>query len=284
MGAPETPRLAALIGWPLTHSRSSVMHRTWAEREGANAYYVPVAVEPGYESFAQAANALAGLGFRGANVTIPHKENAFRFAATMSEGARAAGAVNMLTFGEGGAHGENSDIIGFTASLGTVLTKSEARNRAAVFGAGGAARAILVALKELGYREILIANRTPARAAELAAQFGAHAIDWSQRAGGLEGANILVNATSLGAAGSPPFEIDLSALPKSAIVSDIVANPPVTALLESARKRGLRTADGLTMLMHQAVPAYQAWLGREAVVDSDLRQRLEAALTTGKCR
>jgi shikimate dehydrogenase len=281
MTAPDTPRFAALIGWPLTHSRSALIHRTWAEREGVNAYYAPVAVEPGYDAFARAADALAALGFRGANITIPHKENAFRYAAERSAAAMAAGAANMLTFRPEGALADNSDIAGFKASLEGALAGT-ARGKAVVLGAGGAARAVLVALKDLGYREILIANRSPMRAKELADGFGAKPVAWANREAPLADADLLVNATNLGGAGSPPLEIRLDALPAGAVVSDIVANPPVTALLIAARARGHRTADGITMLMRQAVPAYKAWLGRKAVVDADLRQRLEAALTPGR--
>jgi shikimate dehydrogenase len=244
---------------------------------------VPVAVPEGFEAFARAADALSGLGFKGANVTIPHKENAFRYAVKKSAAVMQAGAANMLTFGPDGAVADNSDVIGFKASLESARAAGK-REKAVVLGAGGAARAVLVALKDLGFREIIIANRSAARATELADAFGAMPVDWEKREDALAGADLLVNATSLGAEGSPPLELRLDALPVSAVVSDIVANPPVTELLIAARKQGFATADGLTMLMHQAVPAYKAWLGREAVVDQDLRQRLEMALAAGKKR
>lgn len=276
--AKNAPRLAAVIGWPVAHSLSPLIHRTWAEREGAPAFYIPVAVEPGYDAFAEAAEALAGLGFKGANITLPHKENALRFAAEASDEASSAGAANMLTFREEGAYADNSDISGFAASVNEVLKKKDKRGRAIVLGAGGAARGVILALKRLGYSKIVIVNRTRARAEALAKEFGGEAAPWEEREDTLAGADLLVNTTSLGMKGEPALQLKLDALPDAAIVSDIVYAPLITPLLAAARNRGLRTADGLSMLMHQAVPGYMAWLGRKAAVDADLRARLEAAV------
>lgn len=274
-------RRAALIGFPLGHTLSPVIHRHWAKREGIEASYDKVEAAPDYESFAAAAERLGAEGYRGANVTIPHKENALSYALDRggaSERARAAGAANMLTFNADGSYADNSDVTGFAAALAEVLTASDHRNRAILLGAGGAARGVALALLELGYGEIGVANRTPARAEALAVGLGIETVDWESRARALAGADLLVNATSLGMIGAPALEIDLAALPRAAIVADIVYGMRETALLRAARARGLRTVDGLSMLMHQAVPAYKAWLGREAVVDAALRAELEAAI------
>lgn len=278
MAKENTPRLAGVIGWPISHSVSPRLHRCWADREGAPAYYIPIAVEPGFEAFARAAGALSALGFRGVNVTLPHKENALRYAASASDAARAAGAANMLTFGPDGAYADNSDIAGFSGALAEVLDPAAPLGRAVVLGAGGAARAVVFALKERGCEEMIVANRTAARAEELAAAFGAKAAPWTGRQSALSGAGLVVNATSLGMKGAPPLDIDISGLADDAVVADIVYAPLETALLEAARARGLKTMDGLSMLMHQAAAPYRAWLGERAEVDAGLRAALEAAL------
>mgnify|MGYP000147353206 CR=1 FL=1 len=275
--APE-PRLAAVIGWPVKYSLSPVIHRVWAAREGARAHYVPLAVEPTYEAFARACDAMRTLGFQGCNVTLPHKEHAQRYAARSSARAAKAGAANMLTFSPDGASADNSDIAGFAAALRDAAP-GLATGRAAVLGAGAAARAVILALAEMSFSSIVIANRSRDKA-EAAASLvkGAVAIDWAARAEALAGADVLVNATSLGMKGQQPLEISLDTLPKEAVVAEIVYAPLVTPLLAAASARGNATADGLSMLMHQAAFGYRAWLGREASVDGDLRQLLETEL------
>ncbi|MBB5517651.1 shikimate dehydrogenase family protein [Amphiplicatus metriothermophilus] len=275
----DRPRLAAVIGWPIGHSLSPAIHRFWAEREGVNAYYVPLAVEPSYEAFARACDALAGLGFAGCNVTLPHKEDALAYAVRASRRAAAAGAANMLTFGPDGAEADNSDIPGFAQALREALGETAPGGKAVVLGAGGAARAVVLALAEAGYGPILVANRSPQKAAQVASLAAAgEAVPWSERAKVLSGAKALVNATSLGMAGAPPLDIALDALPDDAVVADLVYAPLETDLLRRARARGLAAADGLSMLMHQAAFGYRAWLGREAKVDGALRAALEAAI------
>lgn len=281
---PPPPRVAGIVGWPVGHSLSPLIHQIWAGREGLDAAYLPVAAEPGFEAFARAARALRNAGFRGLNITIPHKENALAYAQAASPAAKKAGAANMLTFGPDGPYADNSDIEGFAKGLAEVSRPGEIPARAVVLGAGGAARGIILALKERGTRDIVIANRTPEKAERLAKEFGARAAGWKERAPALEGAGLLVNATSLGMAGAPALEIALDALPADAIVADIVYRPLQTPLLATARARGLRAADGLAMLMHQAAAGYKAWLGTRAEVDADLRRRLEAALDEGKTR
>lgn len=274
-----TPKLAAVIGYPIGHSLSPVIHNTWAVRERANAHYIPVEVGESYDCFARAAGALATLGFSGCNVTLPHKENALRYAIEISDNAKLAGSANMLTFGHNGPYADNTDIIGFKCALETVLDEKATRRRAVIYGAGGAARGVVIALRELGYEKIIVANRTPDRSAALVEKLpGTSTTPWENRNEALEGADILVNTTLLGMTNAPALEVSLDHLPAGAVVADIVYHPLETALLRSAKAGGYQTVDGLAMLMHQAVPGYKAWLGKNAVVDDDLRKRLVGAL------
>lgn len=272
----EAPRLAAVIGWPIAHSLSPLIHATWAAREGASAYYIPVAAGPSFDEFARVADGLKAAGFRGANVTLPHKEHALRYAETASEEAAHAGAANMLSFHAGGSYAENSDIAGFAASLAEAGGK---RDSALVIGAGGAARAVLIALcKKCGVKKIFLANRTRARGEEVAALVGAETIDWERLNEKIPLVDIMVNTTTLGMSGQGDLATDPRELSPETVVCDIVYSPPETALIKAARARGCATVDGLSMLMHQAVPGYLAWLGTKAVVDADLRTRLETSL------
>ncbi len=273
-GEGERPRLAAVLGWPISHSLSPVIHRVWAAREGANAHYVPIAVPPADEDFRHAIEALRTLGFAGCNVTLPHKERALKIADRASVDAQAAGAANMLTFTPTGLEADNSDVEGLAGSLACV----SGRSRAVLLGAGGAARAALIALKSsLGFSSVIVVNRTLTRAQDIAA-LGAETRPWEERSAALSGADLLVNATSLGMTGAPPLDIDLAALPASAAVCDIVYAPLETPLLAAARARDLVTIDGLDMLMRQAAKGYRTWLGRKAEVDADLRHALISAL------
>lgn len=275
---PLSPRTAGVVGWPIAHTLSPLIHQTFAAREGVDAVYIPIAAEPGFEAFSRAMKALESAGFRGVNVTIPHKENALRYAASASDEAKRAGAANMLSFGPEGCYAENSDIAGFSSALDEVPPPDEARARAVILGAGGAARGVVIALQDRGFADIVIANRTGEKAGALAREFGLKSAPWEDRSKILAGARLIVNTTSLGMAGEPPLQISLDALPRNAIVADIVYKPLETRLLAVARARGHATVDGLSMLMHQAVPAYKRWLGSVAEVDADLRARLEAAL------
>jgi shikimate dehydrogenase len=279
-GNDHAPRNAAVIGWPITHSLSPLIHRIWAMREGAPASYVPVAAPPGADAFSRVADGLAAAGFRGANVTIPHKENAFRYAARATDRARRAGAANMLTFTAAGAIADNSDIAGFAEACRAAA--ADAPRRAVMIGAGGAARGVALALEALGANEILIGNRTQARAQQLIDDLGlanARAVSIAEADAAAATADLIVNASSLGMRGEPALPIDASRAPDNAIIADIVYAPLETPLLQSARMRGLRTVDGLEMLMRQAVFAYEAWLGVRADVDADLRNQLVAALS-----
>jgi shikimate dehydrogenase len=275
--ADQQPRLAGVVGWPIAHSLSPLIHRIWAAREGVNAYYIPIAAGPSADEFARVIGGLRAAGFRGVNVTIPHKEHAFHYADDASDAARAAGAANMLTFAGGRVIADNSDISGFASALGEVGTADPDRKSALVLGAGGAARAIAAALRQYGIRQIAVANRTRQRAADIARAVDADVIDWEERNAALCTCDIIVNTTPLGMTGFAPLEIDLNAAKPSATICDIVYKPLQTPLLSAAKARGLCVVDGLSMLMHQAVPGYKAWLGQTAAVDDDLRDRLQTA-------
>lgn len=269
-------RRAAVIGWPVAHSLSPLIHATFAAREAVASTYEAIAAPPSYEEFRRAVDRLQAAGYRGVNVTLPHKEHALRYAASASEEAQAAGAANMLTFRDGGAHAENSDIAGFAAALGRPPARG---GPALIIGAGGAARGVALALsRRCGVRDIIVVNRTRAKADIVASLVGGGAVDWETRGDAARRAAIIVNASSLGMTGEPPLDLDAKAFAADAVICDIVYAPLETPLLKAAKARGLRTVDGLEMLMRQAVPGYLAWLGTKAEVDADLRARLEAAL------
>jgi len=266
--------LAGVLGWPVSHSRSPVLHGHWLARHGIDGAYVPLPVRP--EHFATAVRALATLGFRGANVTIPHKEAAFALCDTRDAAAERAGAVNTLVFEGGAIHGRNTDGFGFLENLRAAIPGWEAaRGPAVLLGAGGAARAIAAALLDGGCPSLTLVNRTPERAATLAAALGG-AVRVATLPP-LAGAALLVNTTSLGMTGQPPLTIDLAPLPAHAVVADIVYAPLETPLLAQARARGLVAVEGLGMLLHQARPGFQAWFGVDPVVDDALRAAVLAA-------
>jgi len=266
------PVLAGVIGHPVGHSLSPLIHTIWAKRAGIDGYYIPLDVSPAYDDFARAMDALRAVGFAGVNVTIPHKENALRYADEASENASRAGAANMLTFSTGAAAADNSDIAGFSEA---VRAQSSAPGKTAlVLGAGGAARGVVLALRSLGVSDIMIANRTRDKAGKLAADFSLEVIDWAQRAQALETVDILVNTTSLGMSGQPPLDVDLARLNPAALVADIVYSPLETPLLEGAARKGHKTINGLAMLMHQAAPGFRKWFGGAAAVDDALYTEL----------
>ena len=282
MSAGTAPRLAGVIGWPIHHSLSPLMHSHWLKQYGIPGAYVPLPIAP--ENFGRCVAAMPLMGFAGASVTVPHKEAAYALSATLDEDARATGAVNTLLFEGGVVHGRNTDVSGFAASLAESLGDDAAkRGPVAVLGAGGAARAVVIALARAGAREIRIANRTKDRAENLARAFAQKAniqtIAWGDWTAAFAGAKLLVNTTSLGMTGKAPLDVSLQALPRDAAVADMVYNPLETALLRSARERGAKTMDGLGMLMHQAVPAFAAWFGVTPKVTPELREILVKALS-----
>jgi len=279
-------KLAGVMGWPVGQSLSPALHGYWLAEHGIDGAYVPLAVRP--EDFATVLEGLKRAGFRGVNVTLPHKQAAFALAARHDPASAATGAVNLLVFGDAGIEGRNTDTAGIGAALAGALGPDGMKNRAAViWGAGGAARAAVYTLSGMGAGEIHILNRTRARAEALAAALqplGAVRLiaggfeDWKPAAAG---AALLANTTSAGMKQAPSIDLPLEALPAEAAVMDVVYNPLETGLLARARQLGRRTIDGLEMLMHQAVPAFAAFYGATPRVTPGLRAALEKALGNG---
>lgn len=271
-------RLAGVMGWPVTHSLSPRVHGYWLEHHRIDGVYIPLAVAP--ESLERAMTALPALGFRGVNLTLPHKERALGLCHEVDELARRIGAVNTIVVREEQLIGSNSDAFGFLENLRTGAPGwRPAAASAAVLGAGGAARAVVAALIDAGVPEVRIVNRTRERAEALAAALGGgiSVRGWEQRDAALADVGLLVNTTSLGLAGQPPLELDLDGLPPDAVVSDLVYAPLVTPLLEAARARGNPVVDGLGMLLHQARPGFNAWFGTWPEVTPALRDFVVSA-------
>jgi shikimate dehydrogenase len=267
-------KLAGVIGWPVAHSRSPRLHGYWLAEHGIDGAYLPLAVAP--DSFGAVLRALPRMGFRGVNITLPHKEAALAAADRATSEARRIGAANTLVFdADGRIEGRNTDGYGFLENIrqGAPGWRAAA-GPAVVLGAGGAARAILVALVEAGAPEIRLVNRTQVRAERLRDELGGpiRVWDWARRNDALAGVALLVNGTTLGMAGEAPLDLGLDKLPAEAIVNDIVYAPLETPLLAAARARGLRVVDGLGMLLHQARPGFAAWFGVEPQVTPSLRE------------
>jgi len=266
-------KVAGVMGWPVGHSLSPRLHGYWLERHRIDGVMVPLPIRP--EHFAEGLRALPKLGFVGASVTVPHKEAVLEIADDIEPLARRVGAANMIAIGgDGRLSARNTDVPGFLSALraGAPFWRADL-GPATVLGAGGAARAVVVALIDAGVAEVRVVNRTAARAEALAETFGSkiHPVHWENRAAALAGAALLVNATVLGMEGGTPLDIDLAALPARAVVMDIVYAPLETALLAQARARGHTPIDGLGMLLHQARPAFAAWFGIEPEVTAELR-------------
>ena len=273
--------VAGVAGWPVGHSRSPRLHGHWLRRYGIDGLYAPFPVAP--EDFEVAVRGLAAAGLAGLNVTVPHKEAACALCDRLDDTAHRLGAANTLVFGPGGEiEGRNTDAFGFAANLADGGI-ADGGGIAVVLGAGGAARAVVLALQSLGYGPIRLANRTAARAEALAASLepGLEPVPWAERAGALAGAALLVNATSLGMAGQPALDLPLDDLPAGAAVSDIVYAPLETPLLAAARRHGCRTVDGLGMLLHQGRPGFHAWFGVDPAVDGDVRRAVAGDLLAG---
>jgi shikimate dehydrogenase len=277
MAATTRPRAACLIGWPAAHSRSPLIHHYWLRKLGIDGGYNIEAVPP--EGFAEFVMRLSAHGFVGANVTIPHKERALALTLP-DERARAVGAANTLWYEGKDLHSTNTDIEGFINNLDASAKGWDGVEDALVLGAGGSSRAVIFGLVERGIKRIHVANRTPDRARALADQFGksVHAISWEKIGETLPQAGLLVNTTSLGMHGQGALELAVEKLPPQAIVADLVYVPLETPLLAAARLRGLKTADGLGMLLHQAVRGFELWFGRRPEVTGELRALVEADL------
>ncbi len=271
----SAPPKACVIGWPIGHSRSPVIHGYWLQALGLPGSYGKVPVAP--EDLVGFLAAMPTHGYVGCNVTIPHKEAVAAACTELSPAATRLGAVNTLWWNGAKLHGDSTDGAGFLGALDAEAPGwDERRGRALVLGAGGAARAIVDALCERGYAEVVVANRTLARAEALTVTLGGRAVALDAVPDLLGDADLLVNTTSAGMAGSLPLDLDLSNMPRHAIIDDIVYVPAVTPLLRQARALGLRTVGGLGMLLHQAVPGFERWFGRRPTVTSDLRARVEA--------
>ena len=277
-------KVAGIMGWPVAQAFSPRLHGFWLDEMKIDGALVPLAVRP--EDFSTVVRGLIKAGFKGSSVTIPHKEAAFALCHACDLAARAAGAVNLLIFHDDGRiEGRNTDATGLAASLRETLGADWVRGKPAVLlGAGGAARAGVVALHDLGASEVRILNRTKNRAEQLAAALRPQVTpklvvledrDWARAA---SGAALVVHTTSAGMKGAPSLDLDLGALPKDAAVCDIIYNPLETPLLKNARIAGLKTVDGLGMLMHQGVPAFEAFFGVAPKVTPALRAHLEEAL------
>ncbi len=273
----EPFRAACIIAWPAGHSRSPLIHNYWIKQHKLNAEYRREAVPP--EKFEEFVTHLRDHGYVGANVTVPHKESALKLSQP-DERARAVGAANCLWYDGDTLRSTNTDVEGFLANLDQVTPGwDRGLESAVVLGAGGGARAVIFALLAREVGRVYVVNRARERAQTLKKKFGArvHVAGWEETTGLLGGAGLLVNTTTLGMVGQPPLEINLRC-PASLVVADLVYAPLVTGLLAAARQRGLRTADGLGMLLHQAVRGFQLWFGIKPEVTAELRALVEADL------
>ena len=284
MSMSGSARLAGVVGWPIAQSLSPALHGHWIAEHGIDGAYVPLPVRP--EDFALAVEGLRHAGFRGLNVTVPHKEAAFALADRHDAAARAIGAVNLLVFDERGVEGRNTDAAGLAATLIEALGPNHVKGRpVAIWGAGGTARAAIYALAGMGAGEIRLFNRTAAKAVALANAglvrtpvTGAGYDRWEEDG---KDAALIVHTTSAGMKKTPSLDLSLDLLPADAAVFDAVYNPLETALLARARARGLRIVDGLGMLLNQAVPAFEVFYGVKPSVTPALRRALEKALSGG---
>jgi shikimate dehydrogenase len=279
MMARSRPRAACLIGWPAAHSRSPLIHHYWLRTLSIEGGYVIEAVPP--DDLRDFVLRLSLRGFAGANVTIPHKEQVLALS-TPDARAQAIGAANTLWFADGELRSTNTDVEGFTNNLDACAPGWDKAEETLVLGAGGAARAVVFGLIERGIKRVHLVNRTLSRAEALAEKFGTavQPAEWDKVGELLPRAKLLVNTTSLGMHGQGPLEIEAGRLPKDAVVADLVYVPLETELLKAAKARGLRTADGLGMLLHQAVRGFELWFGQRPQVTSELRAIVEADLTS----
>ena len=276
----ERFHMAAVMGWPIMHSLSPLMHNTWMEQEGLSGTYVPLAIEPG--TLEPALRGLHPLGFAGCNLTIPHKLDAITIVDELDDVAKKIGAISCVVVREDGTlFGTNNDWLGFVGNLKQFFPKFHANTGpVTVIGAGGGGRAVCYAMLDQGAPEIQLVNRTPEEPAMIAAEFGGPItpVSWAERHDALENSVMVVNATSQGMRGEPALDISLDALPVSALAVDIIYTPLETPFLAAARIRGNSTLNGLGMLLHQGPPAWKRWFGVEPEVTDEVRQRMERAL------
>jgi len=272
--------LAAVMGWPVMHSRSPLMHNYWFQQLGLAGTYVPLAIEPG--KLAPALRALHPLGFSGCNLTIPHKEDAMSIVDEVDEVARVIGAISCVVVRRDGTlFGTNNDWFGFIDNIKQEQPEWRADSGPiAVIGAGGGSRAVCYGLLREGATEIRLVNRTRQRADAIAAQLGSHirVLPWEERHDALDGVAMAVNTTSQGMVGQASLDIALDRLPTAALVADIIYIPLETPFLAAARARGNSTVNGLGMLLHQGRPAWKMWFGIEPEVTDELRERMERSI------
>ena len=272
--------LAGVMGWPVMHSRSPMLHNYWFKQHNLAGSYVPLAIQP--EALGAALRALHPLGFAGCNLTIPHKQQAMAIVDTVDVVAQRIGAIScVVVAADGSLAGSNNDWYGFIHNIRQEHREWRAdAGPVTVIGAGGGARAVCYGLADAGATEIRLVNRSPARAHAVAAEFGSpvHVVPWEQRDDALDGAAMVVNATSQGMVGQPALDIRLDRLARSALVADIVYIPLETPFLAAARARGNRTINGLGMLLHQGRPAWKSWFGIEPAVTPELRAMVEKTI------
>ncbi len=283
MSHPDRFILAGVMGWPVMHSRSPLMHNYWIRQQGLNGTYVPLAIEPA--GLAAALRALHPLGFAGCNLTIPHKQEAMAIVDEVDDVARKIGAISCVVVRpDGSLFGTNNDWRGF---IGNIKEQQPAWRGDAgpvtVIGGGGGARAICYGLLQEGAREIRLVNRTAAQAEAIAAELGGPitVLAWADRHAALEGVAMAVNTTSQGMVGMAALDLRLDRLPAEALVADIIYTPLETPLLAAARQRGNATVNGLGMLLHQGPPAWKLWFGIEPEVTAELREIMERSIAEG---
>ena len=280
MGHGRAYKLAGVMGWPIAHSRSPVIHNHWISHHGLKGVYVLLPVQP--NDLEQALRALPKLGFSGCNLTIPHKVEALRLVDRVEPLARRIGAINTVVVeSDGSLTGRNTDAFGYIESLKDALPQWRAdAGPAVVLGAGGAARAVIASLMDQGAHEIRLANRSWMKAHDMAQEFGGpvSAIPWDDRHIALEGAALLVNTTNQGMQGETALDLGLDLLPVDALVSDIIYVPMETPLIAAARQRGNATVNGLGMLINQARPAFEAWFGVLPDITPHLLSQVRATL------
>jgi shikimate dehydrogenase len=274
--------LAGVMGWPVMHSRSPLLHNYWFRQQNLTGTYVPLAIPP--DGLKAALRALHPLGFSGCNLTIPHKQEAMKCVDEVDIVATRIGAISCVVVRSNGSlAGTNNDCYGFIESIREEHSGWRADvGSIAVIGAGGGARAVCYALAEAGAKEIRVVNRTLDRAKTLATDFGSpiKALPWEQRHEALDGAALVVNTTSQGMVGQTPLDIKLDKLPVRALAIDIVYIPLETPFLRAARERGNPAMNGLGMLLHQGRPAWRAWFGIEPAVTAELRAMMEKSITS----
>ncbi|MSP44032.1 MAG: shikimate dehydrogenase [Alphaproteobacteria bacterium] len=280
---PSSIPRAGIIGWPVSHSRSPILHTYWLRKYALAGSYERIPISP--ENFAAQFRSLSDQGFAGANVTIPHKQTAMACCDELEPAAKRLGAVNTIVITQGRYHGSNTDGYGFIENLRQRAPHWRAdTGPAVIIGAGGAARAVVAALIDAGAKQLRLFNRTRSRADQLAADLGGpvETADWQRLDSGLADCSLLVNCSSLGMTGQPPLEISLRALPPTALVYDLVYTPLQTPLLKAASHNGNPTIDGLGMLIHQARPGFAAWFGVMPEADESLLQLLLSDIESTK--